>query len=462
MNHRTLVAIAVVAVVIVAVAAIPALRHTVAGWLGFGQAVKTEYVCPMHPDIRSDSPGECPECGMPLEAEEPAPEEAVADDGVAFYTCTMHPSVHESQPGRCPICNMDLVPVAKKPGGDGGPVDLSFHVSDAKQQLVGVTFATAERRAVHKVINAYGQADYDETGLAVVNLRVSGWIEKLHVDYTGQVVRKGDPLFHLYSPDLVSAQSEYLLARKSSHAVTGAYAETLVETARERLRLWQITDEQVQELERAGKPMTSIPILSPVSGVVVEKMAVEGMRIEPSMTLYRIADLSSIWLQADVYESELRFVKVGQTATVTLPALAGRALEGRVSYIDPVLNPATRAARVRIVLDNREGLLKPDMYADVALHVELGERLVVPETAVLRTGERQIVFVDKGEGIFEMRLVTLGARAAGYYEILAGIAEGERVVSSANFLIDAESRVQGVLKRLEGDTTSVSTPAHRH
>lgn len=460
MNRRTIVIVVAVVAVIVATATIPALRHTVAGWLGFGQAtVETVYVCPMHPEVRSHEPGECPECGMHLVAETPAP--AGAEGDVAFYTCTMHPSVHESEPGRCPICNMDLVPVMKNAATETGEVDLTFHVSNAKQQLVGVTFAVAERRDVHKVIAAYGLVDYDETRLSVVNLRVGGWIDKLFVDFTGRHVRKGEPLFLLYSPDLVSAQSEYLLAHTSTHATTGSYAQSLVETARERLRLWQITDEQVQELERSGKPLTSIPIVAPVSGFVVEKMVVEGMRVEPDMALYRIADLSTLWLQADVYESDLRFVKVGQPATVTLPA-QGIELQGKVSYIDPVLNPATRAARVRVALDNHDGALKPDMYANVELHVDLGERLVVPESAVLRTGERQIVFVDQGNGIFEMRLVKLGARARGFYEILEGIAEGERVVSSANFLIDAESRVQGVLKRLEGDTTTTAPPEHRH
>ncbi len=462
MNRTNIIIIVALAAVVVATVAIQPARRTVAGWLGFGQTTaETLYACPMHPDVQSHEPGECPECFMQLEPVEQEHEHAEETGDVAFYTCTMHPSVHETRPGRCPICNMDLVPVMKKPAGEQGGVDLSFHVSTAKQQLVGVTFAQAERRAVHKVIVAYGKVDYDETKLAVVNLRVAGWIEKLHVDFTGQFVRKGDPLFHLYSPELVSAQSEYLLARTSS-GKTGTYAADLVETARERLRLWQITDAQVAELERAGQPKTSIPILSPVSGYVIDKMAVEGMRIEPNMTLYRIADLSTVWLQADVYESELRFVKLGQTATVTLPSLAGRELEGRVSYIDPVLNPATRAARVRIAFDNRDGLLKPDMYANVELHVDLGERLVVPETAVLRTGERQIVFVDQGDGIFEMRLVKLGARAKGYYEIVEGLDGGERVVSSANFLIDAESRVQGVMKRLEGDTSDAPAPVHRH
>jgi RND family efflux transporter MFP subunit len=413
----------------------------------------------MHPEVRSNQPGECPECGMQLQPVAPEP---AADDSIAFYTCTMHPSVHVSEPGRCPICNMDLIPVMKKPAADSGAsADLSFHVSLARQQMVGVTFATVERRNLQKVVTAYGRVDYDETALAVVNLRVAGWIEKLFVDFTGQFVRKGDPLFRLYSPALVSAQSEYLLALASPDT-TAEYARSLVDTARERLRLWQITDQQLRELERTRQPLVNIPILSPVSGYVVEKMAVEGMRIEPDMALYRIADLSTVWLQADVYESELPFVRVGQAARITLPSLTGRELHGTVSYVDPVLDPTTRAARVRIVLPNDEGLFKPDMYASVELQVDLGERLVVPDGAVLRTGERQIAFVDQGDGIFEMRLVTLGARAKGYYEILAGLAPGERVVASANFLIDAESRVQGVLRRLDNDSTTVSTPAHRH
>lgn len=381
-----------------------------------------------------------------------------------IYTCTMHPSVRQSEPGRCPICGMDLVPVEPAVHTDTAGVDLTFAVSPAKQQLAGVAFATVERRLLATSIRAYGRVDTDETRLAVVNLRVSGWIEKLFVDFTGQFVRKGDPLLSIYSPELISAQSEYLLALRSALRYPGQTTDPeMVRTARERLRLWQFSDEQVHQLEARGEPETHVTIASPASGFVVEKMAIEGMRVEPGMTLYKIADLSSVWVQAEVYESDLAQVKVGQEALVTLPGQNNRALTGHVAYVDPVLSPQTRTARVRVVLENRDGTLKPDMYAVVTIRADLGERLVVPANAVLPTGEHEIVFVAKGGGRFEVRFVHTGVHGDEFYEVTDGLDAGERVVTSANFLIDAESKVQGVLQRLESGAPSTPTPApHRH
>jgi len=374
----------------------------------------------------------------------------------------MHPSVRQSEPGRCPLCGMDLIPVEPAVRVDTAGVDLTFVVNTAKQQLAGVTFATVERRPLTKSIRVYGRVDYDETRLAVVNLRVSGWIEQLFANFTGQFVRKGDPLFAIYSPDLVSAQSEYLLARKVALRYPGQTADPeLVRTARERLRLWQFTDEQFRELDARGEAQTSVTLVAPVSGYVVEKIAVEGMRVEPGMTLYKIADLSTVWVQAEVYESDLPLVRVGQKAMVAIPSEGDQARFGDVTYVDPVLSPQTRTARVRVELPNRDGALKPDMYATVTLRAELGERLVVPRAAVLSTGEREIAFVDRGGGRLEVRFVRTGVRTDEFDEILHGLAAGERVVTSANFLIDAESRVQGVLQRLEGNEPTPA-PAHRH
>jgi RND family efflux transporter MFP subunit len=475
MRRITLIVIAVVIVAAAALVVTPA-RHAIMNAMGISSVPgHVRYTCPMHPGVVSDRPGECPRCGMALQIDTTAAAAAKptvdasgkpAADGdasdIEFWTCTMHPSVHETGPGRCPICNMDLVPVKKSLSKHEAETGLTFSVSKAKQQLVGVTFASAETRDVHKTIHAYGRVDYDETRRAVVNLRVGGWIEKLFVDFTGKLVRQGTPLFTIYSPDLLSAQSEYLLALDGADSTGGAYAGSLAATARARLRHWQITDQQIEELEASRTPQTSVTILSPVSGYVIDKMAVEGMRVEPDMTLYTIADISEVWVQADVYESDLRFVRAGEPATVTLTALPGRTISGSVSYIDPYLNPMTRATRVRVALPNKDGVLKPDMVADVGFHVDLGRRLVVPDTAVLRTGERDVVFVDRGEGTFEVRIVQLGVHAEGAYEIDEGIREGERVVTSANFLIDAESRVQGVFRRMEGDDADAAPPAHRH
>ena len=382
---------------------------------------------------------------------------------VAYYTCTMHPSVREMRPGRCPICNMDLVPVYATAEKDTASVDLTFSVSNAKQQLIGVNFATVTRTHVHRVVLAYGRVGPDETRAADVNLRVGGWIEDLYVDFIGRAVKKCEPLFTLYSPELLAAQGEYIVAlRAAKSGGSQEEGERLITSARERLRLWQVSDEQIKALEAGGEPSTTVAIASPATGVVIEKMAVKGMRVEPGMTLYRIVDLTSVWVSADIYESDLALVRVGQEAEVTVSTVPPRKIRGAIAYIDPVLDPKTRTARARVALSNQDGRLKPEMFVEVGVQVDLGERLVVPEGAVLRTGEREIVFVDKGGGVFEVRFVTLGVSAEENVEVTHGLREGERVVSSANFLIDAESNVQGVLRRMEGATEAPTPMEHTH
>jgi RND family efflux transporter MFP subunit len=429
---------------------------------------------PMIPGFKSPTPGKSP-MGMemiPVYADSPMVEAQGGQPGheahgqeneIDYYTCTMHPSVKSPEPGKCPICSMNLTPVMKKPQASTEKVDLSFSVSPVKQQLIGVKFSTAEVVSLHKTIRAVGRVDYDERKVAVVNLKISGWIKDLLVDYTGQLVRKSQPLFTIYSPELVSTQEEYLQALRALQNTPVAAANTdnrqqptayinpqeVLNTTRQRLLLWDITEEQIVELEKRGKPETYLTIHSPLNGHVIMKMALKGMHVDPGMELYKIADLSTVWVYADIYEYELPHVKVGQEAAVTLSYFPGEAFTGRITYIFPYLNMNTRTARVRIELPNRDGRLKPEMYADVEIHIDLGKKLAIPESAVLNTGVRQIVFVDKGNGLFEVRFVKLGSRAEGLYEIKEGLAAGERVVSYANFLIDAESKVQGVLQRLE-------------
>jgi len=428
---------------------------------------------PMISGFKSPTPGKSP-MGMemiPVYADSQMAETQGEHEGhgqeneIDYYTCTMHPSIKSKDPGKCPICSMDLTPVMKKAQADTGKVDLTFSVSPVKQQLIGVKFSTAEVVPLHKTIRAVGRVDYDERKLAVVNLKISGWIKDLLVDYTGQLVRKGQPLFTIYSPELVSTQEEYLQAQRALQSSQIAAANTdnrpasaatvyinpqeVLNTARQRLLLWDLTEAQITELEKRGKPETYLTIYSPNNGHVINKMALKGMRVESGMELYKIADLSTVWVYADVYEYELPHVKLVQEAVVTLSYLPGETFSGKITYIFPYLNMNTRTARVRIELPNREGRLKPEMYANVEIHVDLGKQLAIPENAVLNTGTRQIVFVDKGNGLFEARFVKLGARADFLYEIKEGLAEGERVVSYANFLIDAESKVQGVLQRLE-------------
>jgi Cu(I)/Ag(I) efflux system membrane fusion protein len=321
-------------------------------------------------------------------------------------------------------------------------------LSPTQQQLIGVTYETVERRPLTKVIRTVGRVEYDERKLAEVTLKIAGWIQDLYADYTGKPVQKGQPLFTLYSPDLVTAQEEYLLALRTAKGlkesrVPGAKesAESLVRVSRNRLRLWDLTERQIRELEETGQPKLYQTIYSPVGGFVIEKAAFTGHRVEPGMVLYKIADLSTVWVHADIYEYELPFVREGQAATITLAYYPGRQWQGTVEYIYPYLDTQTRTNKVRIVFPNPDVKLKPGMYANMELHVNLGEQLAVPESAVLHSGTRALVFVDQGQGRLAPREVTLGAQADGYVGILSGLSAGERVVTSGTFLIDSESKL---------------------
>jgi Cu(I)/Ag(I) efflux system membrane fusion protein len=298
--------------------------------------------------------------------------------------------------------------------------------------------------------------EYDERKLAEVTLKIAGWIQDLYVDATGQLVRKGQPLFTIYSPDLVTAQEEYLLALRTAKSlkdsrVPGAQesAESLVRVSRNRLRLWDLAARQIQELEEAGEPKLYQTIYSPVSGFVIDKTAFTGHRVESGMTLYKIADLSTIWVHADIYEYELPFIREGQEATITLAYYPGQQWRGTVDYIYPYLNTQTRTNKVRFVFPNPSVKLKPGMYANMELSVDLGEQLVVPEGAVLHSGTRKLVFVDQGQGRLAPREVTLGAQTDGYVGIVSGLSTGERVATSGNFLIDSESKLAAAGSMME-------------
>ena len=319
-----------------------------------------------------------------------------------------------------------------------------------QQQAIGLTYGTVERRPLEQVIRTVGRFDYDERKLAEVTLKVDGYIGDLFVDYTGKPVRKGDPLFTIYSPDLVTAQEEYLLARETVGRLSGSNvpgaldsARSLLRASRERLRLWDLTEQQVRALEGSRKPELYQTIYSPISGVAIEKMAFKGHRTEPGMPLYKIADLSTIWVYADIYEYELPFVQVGQEARITLSYYPADDWTARLTYVYPSIDPKTRTAKVRFELSNSgKHQLLPEMYGNVELHVPAGERLTVPETAVLDSGRRQVVFVASGDGQLVPRDVKLGSRFHEYVEVLEGVSPGERVVTSANFLVDSESKLQ--------------------
>lgn len=334
------------------------------------------------------------------------------------------------------------------PSQETDPAQAYAMVTPTKQQLIGVKTAVVETRPLETTVRAVGRVEYNEGRITHINLRVSGWVEELFVDYTGQVVHKGQPLFTLYSPDLVASQDEYLLALRTQAKVKDSplaevqeQAERTVEAARDRLRLWTVSDQQLDEVVRRGKAKTSMPIYSPFSGYVTEKKVFRGTFVEPGMRLYTIADLSTVWVNAEIYEFEVPFVKVGQQAAVTFSSYPGQPFYGRVSYIYPYLNEQSRTVKVRLELPNPGLRLKPEMYGDVQLKINRGNQVAVPEQAVMDSGTRKQVFLVRGEGLFEPREVKVGPKIGSFYEIQEGVEAGDRVVTSGNFLIDSESKL---------------------
>jgi RND family efflux transporter MFP subunit len=347
---------------------------------------------------------------------------------------------------------MDYVPVyegepQETPGAPG-----TVAISTEKVQKLGVRTEAAGFRDLTRTLRAAGIVEANERGLATIAPKFEGWIEKLHINTTGQRIGRGQALAEVYSPELVSAQREYLIARAGQDALANADAqaragaEELASSAAARLRNWDISASQVERLSRMGEGRRTLTLSSPVAGVVIEKPAVQGMRFMPGEVLLRIADLSTVWLIAEVFEQDLAWAAVGQQAVVRFSAYPGRSFRGKVSFIYPTLNPQTRTARLRIDLANADGLLKPAMYGTVELAANTAARaLAVPASAVIDSGERRIVLVSRGEGRFEPREVKTGTRADGYVEVREGIAAGEQVVVRANFLIDAESNLKAAL-----------------
>ena len=357
-------------------------------------------------------------------------------EGIAYYTCAMHGSVREAGPGQCPICSMNLVPVTNEQVASG-----EVTVDARRRQLIGVETGKATVRDLSKTIRAVGQVDYDERKISNVTLKFDAWIGDLKADFVGTKVERGQTLFTVYSPELLSAQQEYLETRQ--RLASRGPDDSLVQAARRRLMLWDISAGQVRALERRGKALEYLPIAAPKSGTVVEKMIVEGSHMKTGDMLLRIADLSTVWVDAEVYEADLPLITEGMQAVVTLPYLAESRYEAKVDYIYPYLNPNTRTARIRLVLENPDGALKPDMYAEVNLQADLGRRLVVPEDAVLVSGESRVVFKDLGEGgrLKPVRVKT-GQRVDGFIEITEGLSAGDSIITSGNFLIAAEAKLK--------------------
>ena len=334
---------------------------------------------------------------------------------------------------------------------DAAPHPAEFQLPVGRLQRVGVKTAPARRQPFATTVRAVGRVVAEETTLEDVSLKVRGWVRELFADAVGDPVQRGEPLFSVYSPEIYAAQQEYVQALRSQQRAreTSApeRADYLVRAARNRLRLWDIDERELERLAQSGEPAEQLPIRAPVSGFVMEKNLALGSAIEPGERLYRIAPLSRVWVEAEVYEYELPLVRQGQSATVTLPYLPERRFEASVGYVHPVLDPKTRTARLRLELPNADLALRPDMYANVRIRVERGERLVVPQSAVLYAGERSFVFRALGEGRFRPQPVEVGLRSGEDVEILAGLEPGDPIVTSGTFLIASESRLRAALEQ---------------
>lgn len=367
-----------------------------------------------------------------------------------YWVDAMHPWYKSDKPGIAPDCGMKLVPVyageqkktSTQPAG-------TVEIPPEKQQLMGIAYGTAGYETATGAIRAAARVTLDETKIAKVQSKLEGWIEKVAVNFTGKLVQKGDPLLTIYSPEALATQQEFLLAAKAQramqenpvHEMLGS-TENLVAAARKRLELWDIGDSQIDEISRTGQPLKNLTLYSPISGFVMERNAFPSQRVTPETVLYTVADLSTVWVMADVFEYEAVNIRLNQPATLTLAYLPGRAFHGRVSYILPQVDPATRTLKVRVEMANPGYALKPDMYGEVEFQTGGARTLVVPESAVLNSGDHQTVFVDRGNGYFEPRAVKIGEQLDGRIEILGGLKAGERIVTSGNFLMDSESRLK--------------------
>jgi RND family efflux transporter MFP subunit len=375
-----------------------------------------------------------------------------------LYTCGMHPQVVQDHPGNCPICGMKLTPIRKegssattRTSGQGETVaaeSQTIAIDPVTIQNMGIRTALVSRGPLRRIIRTVGVIDYNETALTDVTTKFRGWVEKLYVDATGQQVHRGEPLFEIYSPDLYSAQREYVLALEGSTNTPGGAA--LRASALTKLKFFDISDEQIAELNRAREPRKTLQITAPQDGFVMEKSVIEGQMVDPGTRLYRLANLSLVWVQAQIYEQDLSYIRLGQEATVNLAYLSDREFRGRVTYIYPNIDEKTRTARVRMEFHNPGYFLKPGMFATVVVASELEpSALLVPDMAVLRSGEKNTVFVALEGGRFEPRNVVLGPQAEhDEYAVISGLKEGERIVTSGQFMLDSESQLREAIQKL--------------
>lgn len=423
------------------------------------------YTCGMHPQVVQDKPGDCPICGMKLQPvrKPPAAVEASAPTSgrkIQYYKSTM--ALGEiSQTPRKDSMGMDMVPVYE---GDSAE-SATIAIDPVTIQTMGVRLGEVTSGPLRRLIRTVGVVDFDETALTDITTKFKGWIEKLHVDATGREVRKDEPLFDVYAPEVYNAQLEYASLVRSGNL-------PLARTTLERLELLDLPADQIETLKRSGEAAKVITMRSPANGVVIEKNAVEGMMFEPGMTLFRLADLSIVWVKAQIFEQDMPYVRLGQEAKATIPSLPGQTFAGRVTFLYPTLDPKTRTAQVRMEFHNPGLRLKPGMFATVEIESELAaSATLVPESAVLRSGDKTTVFVAREGGKFDPREVSLGSRdTSGSYQVLHGLAPGDRVVTSAQFMLDSESQLREAIQKmldpkgppkpsLAAEHAAMSTPA---
>ncbi len=434
----------------------------------------SHYTCSMHPSVKvsieeyKKGSTSCPVCNMDL-----IPvykEKGSGKDQISHYTCSMHPSVkvsvEECKKGstKCPVCNMNLIPVHKEKESTHEGKIPTIRLTPQEEALIEVETVEVRPHRLAQEINTAGKIDYDERKFAYVTAWVSGRIDKLFVDFSGVEVKKGDPLVMLYSPDLVSTQQEYLLALETLEKLKGSQlseiardAKSLVESTKKRLLLWGIPKREIERLEREKKTSIHMTIYSPISGTVIKKAALEGQYVKEGSHLYTVADLSNLWMFADIYEYEMSWVKLGQEVEVVTPAYPGEVFSGKITFVDPVLHPQTRSVKVRADFPNLEGKLRPEMFVNVKIKIPLTKKdfpwmaksfkhngaLAIPVSALLDTGKRKLVYVSEGGGNYKQKEVKIGPRAGAYYPIVEGLKEGERVVTRANFLIDSQTQLTG-------------------
>jgi len=418
-------------------------------------AAKTLYSCGMHPQVIQDHPGNCPICGMkltPVRKQAGATGASGGSGTIKYYKSTMIPGEVSDTP-RKDSMGMDMVPVYEEEAA----MDATISIDPVTIQNMALRTTILTNGPLRRVIRTVGTIDYDEAALADVTTKFKGWVEKLYVNTTGAQVHRGDPLFEVYSPELYSAQTEYLLALQAG---TNTGGTVLRETARTKLKFWDISDAQIAELETTRQARKTLQVFAPIDGFVVEKMVVEGQMVDSGMKLYRLADLGLVWVHAQIYEQDLPFIRLGQEAAVSLTYLPDRKFRGRVTYVYPNLDPKTRTVQVRMEFHNPGYFLKPGMFASVELTSELSRSvLLVPDIAVLRSGTKDVVFVAVESGKFEPRTVTLGARAEDdMIQVISGLKAGERIVTSGQFLLDSESQLREAIQKMLNPMSPGSTP----